>query len=167
MKKNHYQKGFTLLIAIVTTGMLLLVSFVVANIALKQLVIAYTGEESQNAFYAADSGIECATYNDIKKVGGISPFATTTIGGTVVCNDQIITTGSQNAIPTSPTQPSVIGGGGDANPTSIFYLTFTKGCAILRVTKLANGDTQIESRGYNTCNTSADRRFERGLTVTY
>lgn len=154
-------KGFTLLIAIVTTSMLLIVSFVVVNIALKQLILANASRDSQFAFYAADAGTECAIYWDLKNT--TSSFGTST-PGSITCSGQTITTGSQT-VPTIPSQASVIGGGG-ANATSTFYLTFTKGCAIVRVGKGANVTT-IDSRGYNTCDTSSAKRFERGVTLSY
>lgn len=59
-------KGFTLLVAIIVTSMLLIISFVVANIAYKQLILANSNQESQYAFYNADSGIECAVYWDFR-----------------------------------------------------------------------------------------------------
>ncbi len=158
------EKGFTLLIAVVTTSMLLIVSFVVVNIGLKQLILAYAAEESQYAFYAADSGTECAIYWDLHD-STLSAFDITT-PGSITCSRQTITSGSQT-VPTIPTQASVIGGGTASNRTSIFSISFTKGCAIVRVTKNADGTTSIDSRGYNTCNTSADRRFERGVTLSY
>ncbi len=164
IKNNKNRAGFTLLIAIIITSMLLVVSFVVVNIALKQLVLASASRESQYAFYAADAGTECAVYWDLKG-GPISSFDINT-AGTITCSGQTVSTGSQS-VPTIPAQPSVIGGGGVANRTSIFSINFTKGCAIVRVTKAANGSTNIDSRGYNTCDTSAVRRFERGVTLTY
>jgi hypothetical protein len=163
MKRN---KGFTLLIAIVTTSMLLVVSFVVVNIALKQLILANASRESQYAFYAADGGTECAIYWDLID-STISQFATST-AGSIACNGSTITTGSQT-VPTLPTQGSVIGGGG-AQATSTFYLTFTKGCVIVRVGKAyVSGSlvTTVDSRGYNTCDTTSIRRFERGIYLTY
>ena len=158
--KKMRNGGFTLLIAIVTTSMLLLVSFVVVNIALKQLILSYSGQESQYAFYSADSGVECALYWDLKNPSFVSSFSTST-PGSITCNNQVITTGSQT-VPTIPSQPSVIGGATDG----IFWLSFTKGCVIVRVKKDA-GFTTIFSTGYNTCDTSATRRFERGVTIVY
>ena len=166
---THYQTknnkaGFTLLIAIVTTSMLLVVSFVVANIALKQLVLANTARESQYAFYGADSGTECAVFWDLPKDGSLSKFDTST-AGTIICNGQTISTGSQT-INTIPSQVSVVGG----SATSIFQLNLTKGCAIVRVTKtVVSGSvvTTVDSRGYNTCDTGAPRRYERGVTLAY
>ncbi len=163
MKKN---KGFTLLIAIVVTSMMLIVSFVVANVALKQLVLADAGVESQYAFYNADSGADCAVYWDLKNGNGTSPFATST-GGTISCGSTgSISSGSQT-VSTVPTQSSVIGGGGVSNPTSIFQLNYAKGCAIVRVTKQNDGYTTVDSRGYNNCDTSSIKRYERGITLTY
>src|SRR3989344_1676627 len=154
MLRKDYKKtkrGFTLLIAIVTTSMLLIVSFVVINIALKQLVLANASRDSQYSFYAADAGTECAIYWDLKNTTSSFDPATP---GSITCSGQTITTGSQT-IPTIPPQPAVIGG----NANSIFYITFTKGCAIVRVTKVVGGITTIDSRGYNTCDVTSQRRF--------
>ncbi len=166
MNHEHSQKnkGFTLLVAIVVTSMLLLVSFVVVDVALKQLIVANSDQQSQYAFYNADSGIECASYWDLKG-GAISAFATST-PGTLTCNNQTVTTGSET-VPTVPSQASFVGGGGNGNPTSTFSINFATGCAIVTVTKSSNGATTISSRGYNTCDTSASRRFERGVTLSY
>ncbi len=320
--KTKYKKGMTLLVAIATTSLLMLVSFFVANVALKQLSLSYTSEESQYAFYNSDSGTECALYWDIKnpsgtsafapytpndvswqnpvgvntssnnllktagsgwgnagaastqsinsgegyieftasetnkdRVGGLahsdvdqnytsinfawelnasgqaivlengsSRFTTTYISGdffrvgvegsvvkyykngilmytnnspsisyplifdsalnttsstitnvimglpgtssTISCNNQSITSGQ--SVPTSPSATvSLVGGGGSANATSTFYVTYPKGCAIIKVGKYPSGFTRIESYGYNTCSTNAMRRYERGITLTY
>src|SRR3989339_39611 len=164
-------RGFTLLIAIVTTSMLLVVSFVVVNIALKQLVLANAARESQYAFYAADSGTECAVYWDLKggTTGDISAFSTTT-PGVITCNGQAPIGGGNlpwtNYI---PARQSLIGGGGDTE-NSIFQLNFTKGCAFVEVRKIYGGGelvTTVDSRGYNTCDINASRRYERGVTLSY
>ena len=180
MKKDNYyinthkyksDKGFTLLIAIITTAMLLLVSFVVVNIVLKQLILGYSNQESQYAFYSSESGSECAFYWDLKNPSGQSAFATST-ANTISCNG-VSLSASSPAVQTLPTPtPTLIGGGGNSNATSTFQLTFTKGCVIVQVGKAWNNltssiNTTVVSKGYNTCNTSAQRRFERGTTVTY
>lgn len=168
--KTKFQKtsGFTLLIAIITTSMLLIISFVVINVALKQLILANANKESQHAFYAADGGTECAVYWDLVD-STLSRFATTT-PGSITCNGQTISTNSQT-VPTLPIGTmSLVGGGGDLNPTSIFKIDFTEGCAIVRVTKSYTGNTLvtiIDSRGYNTCDVNASRRYERGVVMSY
>ncbi|HEY4505349.1 MAG TPA: pilus assembly PilX N-terminal domain-containing protein [Candidatus Paceibacterota bacterium] len=152
--------GFTLLISIITTSMLLIVSFVVVNVSLGQLLLASAAHESQYAFYAADGGTECAVYWDLKDPS-LSAFDTST-PGTITCSGQTIGVGNPDTVNTIPSQSAVIGG---ATP-SIFEIDFTKGCAIVRVTK-SGGVTTIDSRGYNTCDTSAQRRYERGVTLVY
>ncbi len=170
MKKN---KGFTLLIAIILTSMLLIVSFTISNIAFKQVVMASAQLESQYAFYNADSGLDCAIYWDLKHQGTVapSPFDTANATGAIACwatNLSVITTGSQNIdLSAGNTVQSLIGGGGAGNPTSIFKVDYAHGCAIVRVTKQSDGYTNIESRGYNTCDVNSPRRYERGVSILY
>lgn len=167
----HTQKGFTLLLSIVITSMLLLVSFVVANISLKQLVLAYAGQESQYSFYNADSGLECAMYWDSNG----DTFATTSpyASKTVTCAGQSVTTNSQNDIPTYPVSTSVVGNTQVPTnlPTSIFRINYTRGCAIVTVNKYYDVAgvyrTLIQSKGYNTCDVNSDRRFERGIKIDF
>ncbi len=157
-KKNN---GFTLFIAIVVTSMFTLISFVVINISLKQIILANAGQQSQVAFYAAESGVECAIYWDLTDV--TSEFDINT-PGTITCYNQTIGVDHPQVLPTGI--PALIGGGvGDR--TSKFYITLPRGCAVVYVTKNANNTTTIDSRGYNTCDVNALRRFERGVTITY
>lgn len=157
MKKN---KGFTLLLAIITTSILLLVSFVVVNIALKQLIIGQANQQSQYAFYNADSGSECAIYWDLQKSGNPSPFDSTTAtpySPTPRCNNQNLTF-------LTATPPPVVGG----YSTSTFSYNLTRGCVQVDVVKrIAPAGTKINSRGYNTCVASAPRRYERAIEINY
>lgn len=141
-------RGFTLFIAIVITATLLLVSTGIISVAVKEAFLTAAGRESQHAFYAADSGVECALYWDVKGVNGVSAFSTTT-SSTINCN-------SQNF--------SNMGGA----PSSIFTLNFPPDpyCAVLTVTKTGN-TTKIESLGYNTCDITNPRRVERAVRVSY
>jgi len=160
LQKQGGEAGFTLLVAIVTTSILLLVSFVVVNVALKQLILTYSGQESEFSFYNGDSGMECALFWDLKN-GSKSAFDSTT-PGTITCNGQTISTGSQT-VPTVPSQPSQIGG--SANST--FSVNYDHGCSIVQVTKNLDGTTLIQSRGYNTCTNGSLKRYERGISIVY
>lgn len=160
----------TLFIAVTIMGILLFISFAVVSIALKGSIFATSGRDSQYAFYAADAGIECVVYWDTKFEP--SKFATST-AGSITCAGQTVTTNSQAPIYGTSTN-SLIGGGGNANPTSRFGLRFNlvgsnpvNSCAIVTVTKNTNGTTYVKSRGYNTCSASDPRRLERGVEVTY
>ncbi len=154
------KRGFTLLIAIVLTSLLLIVSFVVANVALKQVALNNVGKSSQYSFYNSDSGTDCAVYWDL--TGNQSPFDPATTAGKITCNGQTITTGSQTLpIPGTP-QTSVIGGAS----ISKFSLNLPNGCVIVTVDKSA-ATTSVSSQGYDTCNTALAKRYERGITLKY
>ena len=148
-------RGFTLFIALIITGTLLLISSAVATLAVKQSFISTSGRESQHAFYAADTGIECALFWDVKNPSGSSAFSTTT-GSTIFCNRD-----SQNA-----TNQWVVGGSQTSVINRINFLPDPY-CAIVTVTKGVDGSTQIESLGYNTCAAGASRRVERAVRVNY
>ena len=141
--------GFTLFIAITVMGTLLLVSTGLVTLAVKQGRLAASSRDSQAAFYAADSGMECAIYWDIKNPTGVSAFATST-GSAISCNG-------------NPLQ--AVGG----NPQSSFSVTFPPDpyCAMVTVTKNPDNTTRIESLGYNTCDASNPRRVERAVRASY
>ncbi len=61
-------RGFVLLYAVMTASIVLAVGVSIISIALKQLSIANLGRESQYAFYAANTGAECALYLDFHGV---------------------------------------------------------------------------------------------------
>jgi hypothetical protein len=181
----HTKKGFALLMAVIITSTLLLVSFALSNLAFKELLLSHAGQESQVAFYAADTGVECALFWDTKNPTdpSTSAFATDTppSAGTIInCNSQDIVNG-QGVVLSIPEESTLIGGGGNNNPTSTFQILFDEGqdaangpCAIVRVGKsykvegtVGRIQTIIESRGYNTCDVENARRIERALRVVY
>lgn len=171
LREAERSGGVTLFIAVTIMGILLFISFAVINIAIKSTLFAGTARESQLAFSAADSGIECALYWDIQEP---NPFSIDEFvpGTDLLCNSETITSGlgGSNDVDTNPAQPHRLGGpSAQANDnTSIFQLSFTNGtCTIIEVEKALNGSTQIRSRGYNTCDTGNGRRVERGIEINY
>lgn len=135
--------GFTLLLSVLIASLLLSIGLSIFNIALKELILSSSGRDSQFAFYAADSGTECALYWDIKE----SAFSTTS-PRTITCNNQNFE----------------VGGG----ESSSFTMNFPPEpyCATVSVLKQDEA-TIIESRGYNTCSQQNPRRVERGIRVRY
>jgi hypothetical protein len=67
MKNKENNKGFVLMIALVLISIVLVVGLGVYDIILREIIISIAGRESQKSFYAADSGIECALYWDVKE----------------------------------------------------------------------------------------------------
>ena len=154
-------KGFTLFIAIVIMGSLLLITTGIVNLAVRHSVISQAGRESQYAFYAADTGVECALYWDINNPSGSSAFSTTT-QSTIDCNKDGNNPGNEW---------NDVGG----NPSSTFTIYFEPDpfCATVTVTKVTNlnwpfiEQTIIESKGHNTCDLSNPRRVERAIRASY
>lgn len=180
---NNKKSGMTLFIAIVVMGILLLISFAVVNIAIKSTQFAQIGKDSQMAFYAAETGLECALYWDQKYVNefmGIFPVygeafstSTTPADRAIYCSGSGVQGVGQALYGT--TTIGRIGTGGNSNPTSVFSFLMTPGevsgpCAVVTVNKRYQGSvyvTDIKSRGYNSCDTNNPRRVERGVEVTY
>ncbi len=159
------QKGFAMLYAVLVSSLLLSIGISIFNLTVKELVLSSSGRESQFAFYAADTGAECALYWDFRGNGQI--FATSTSNRTPVpaAPDCISTAITINNI----TYPS----GGGAETT--FDLSIPSGgavpyCAVVKVKKYVNNfleTTRINSYGYNTCDTNDPGRIERGLRICY
>jgi Tfp pilus assembly protein PilX len=172
MKKSSYQKGFThrstnegftLFVAVIIVATLLLVATGIASISVKENFLTSASRESQYAFYAADTGAECAIYWDVKNTTGLSAFATST-SSTISCNHD----SSNNFNPVNTLGDShfaIVGG----SSVSTFTLTFLPDpyCATVTVTKASDNTTKIESAGYNTCDTTNPRRVERAVRVSY
>ena len=157
MKNSRIQnkEGFTLAVALIVAGVLLLIATGMVNLALKQASISASGRDSQIAFYAADTGIECALFWDIQSPTGSSAFSTST-GSTIFCNKDV----------NNPDNQWIVGG---SYTSVINHINFAPEpyCAIVVVTKELDGHTEIESKGYNTCDLSNHRRVERAVRVTY
>jgi Tfp pilus assembly protein PilX len=152
---KNQESGFTLFVAMIVMGTLLLIGAGIVDLAVRQALISASGRESQIAFYAADTGIECALYWDVQNPSGFSAFSTTTTA-TIFCNKDANNQSNQWTVGGSYT--SVI--------NRINFLP-EEGCAIVTVTKGTNGSTRIESKGYNTCSATNPRRVERAVRAIY
>ena len=149
-------RGFTVLFAVIVSTLVLALGLGIVAITMKEIKLSGAGRDSELAFYAADSGLECAEYFDIAK----SEFATSTNNPAhIMCNQQpIISTTTANGV--------------SATSTFMMYMeynvtpTISKPCAEVTVSKIGTS-TVIDSRGYNTCELANQRRLERGYSVKY
>ena len=150
-------RGFTLLIAVLTASVLLAVGFAIYNIVSKELIFSSTGRESQFAFYSADSGIECALYWD--KQGA---FATSSSLTALQCADRT----TQGTL-----ERESLSQGSERYYQTTFLLWMegaqSGSCAQVEVRKFETNRTEIRSFGYNTCVPTNPRRLERGIRVQY
>lgn len=181
-QKTKKVRGFTIFLAVIISGLLLLVVLSISNLALKETILSGAGRESELAFFAADSGVECALFWDYQNPGYaqsafVSPIQPIQCGSGSV-SYQIPATGVgfdpggpfsgfDAGDPNSPNKP-VCG----VNPmTSTFTVSFDNGtCTAISVQKCYSGSTlktQIESRGRSSCDLSNSRRFERAIRVIY
>jgi Tfp pilus assembly protein PilX len=151
--KNN-KKGIALLFSVMLSAIFLTIALGVLNISVKELNFSTSGKDTNNAFFAADSGVECALYND--KSGS------TTFTGTDSTIDCFGT-----SYPLSPTFDFNINIGLGSNGNS---------CAKVNVSKTFDGNdivtaTTITSKGYNigdsNCTSSNTNRVERVLEVNY
>lgn len=62
--KLEQSRGFVLLFAIVISSIILAITIGVANILFQETKFNTNAKDSNEAFFAADSGAECALYND-------------------------------------------------------------------------------------------------------
>lgn len=149
-KKN----GFAILYSVLIASILLAIGLAILNITIKELLFSSLGRESQFAFYASDTGVECALYWDFKA----NAFATSSPLENIDC-------GGGNRDVTVDDSES-----GSGLYKRIFQINFAPEpyCTIVSVSKFESPvGTVIESRGYNTCDTSNSRRVERAIRVTY
>ncbi len=63
-KKIKKNRGFVLLFAVMLSSIILAIALGVENIALKEINFGTSARETNNAFFAADTGAECALFND-------------------------------------------------------------------------------------------------------
>jgi Tfp pilus assembly protein PilX len=153
--KNNSEAGITLFIALIILGTLLVVSTGIVNLATRQSFISSFANQSQQAFYAADSGIECAIFWDVRTTdpslrSAFSPLSNYAI----TCNGQTTT-------------PTKVTSGIYSTSTFSFNFSPEPSCVIVTVAKNStSGATIVESKGYNTCGTSA-RKVERAVRAKY
>jgi len=153
--KTEPLRGFTLLLAVLVGSVLLALGVAIYNIASKDVILSSSGRESQFAFYAADSGTECALYWDYQQ----NAFATTSPLTEITCGEE-----------TAPLTRSYEPLTGDYRTTFSFSLgeNVTDACSSVEVTKSDSPiRTVVVSSGYNTCVTTNPRRIERAIRVQY
>lgn len=110
--KKINKKGATLFIAVVVSSLLLFISFFIVNLTIKNTMLSGLSRESQLAFYAADAGLECAIYWDIKFEP--SKFDPNSSGSSIDCSGVTMISGN----PITGTSTNSLVGGGDIGSIS-------------------------------------------------
>jgi hypothetical protein len=169
-KRLKLNKGFALLYAIAIVSVLVAVALGITQISYNEVKFNTSAQSTNDAFFAADVGAECALYYDG--------------GGTPAGSENVFTYNNPNPTPAPPYHcaGNLITISTVAN-SNVWYLTVPRlnsagtGCASVKIDKsITPGSTQITSDGYNngsggsslnwTCNPTANT-VDRQLQVTY
>ncbi|MDD5318642.1 MAG: hypothetical protein PHF79_02365, partial [Candidatus Pacebacteria bacterium] len=148
--------------------------FSIGSIVLKRLLLSSNGENSQYAFYAADSAGECALYWDrnatTTSTGSAFATSSTSVAGqdflpTINCNNTPVTTWVTGSDATFADTVFYV----PLSPTTCGFVTVHRTSAV----------TTVDARGYNApfsqalngnkggCDTTNPRAVERGLLITF
>ncbi len=117
------ERGFTLLLAAIVSSVVLSIGAAVFSIALKQVTLSSVGRDSQFAFYAADTGSECALYWDVR----FAAFPTSTQS-----------VGTRSSIDCGGSTISVVADRWSDRALSTFQYDASGRCAIVTVDKRQN-----------------------------
>lgn len=183
------KRGFTLLFAVLVSVLVLAVGASIISIALKQVILSGAGRESQYAFYAANTGIECALHWDlngqvINAAGEITYVFPPPGQPSLESFTDVRCAGGNIATGTGFTDPSPKFTGAwdrSAEGRTVFKIAITNDinaetsdimyCAEVTVEKEEVDDvivTTITSQGLNSCDPDNDpRAVERGLVLQY
>jgi hypothetical protein len=155
LKKN---KGFVILFAVTLSGILLAITLGVSNIAFKELSFGTSARDTNDAFFAADSGIECALVYD-KTTPANNAF---TGSASMNCTGAAVTLNGS-----APNWNFVLNRLGSS----------AQSCAIVTINKDTTTNppytiTTLISKGYNigdvgTCASTSIKRVEREIKLTY
>jgi len=150
-KKYQQNKGFAILFAVVISSVILAVTLGVADVSLKEIKFSTEAKDTNDAFFAADTGAECALYYD--RTALIDNAFTGT--ATMTCNGLNITLSGS-----FPFWSFILSGLGSEG----------QGCARVTVDKTNLPITTITSKGYNNGGSLCIKKtntVERELELNY
>ncbi len=140
-KTKETRRGFVILLAVTLTGIILSIALGAASIALKEMKFSTSARDTNDAFFAADTGIEYVLMND-KQPTSIYPAPGS--------EDEIIT-------------------GLGSLGMSCAKVNITKEEVV--VTGVTYISTTVISKGYNvgdaSCDSTNPNRIEREIRATY
>ncbi len=159
------QAGFVLMLASLVASLLAALGIAMFTIAQKEIVLSSLGRDSQFAFYAADTGAECALYWDFKydAFNTSQVYASST---SATCAGQVL-----QDFPTSGDEGSSDGASGlGGTAISTFWFEPDGLCVKVTVEKQnENPRTKVEALGYSTAcdDPNNRRRLERAVRATF
>ncbi len=190
--KKRSQHGAVLLIAVTVASLVLAIGLGILNITTKEIILSAYSKESGKAFYASNTGIECALFWDIsyaKRGLSQSPFATSTVLSLsettpLSCAGQVFNPHVGGLEFDKWTSEPIKRDATSATTTFKFstwstsygdLLDIKNPCVEVKIEKYEENvglpqpviRTRISSIGYNTCDEDQKRRVSRGVQVQY
>lgn len=186
IKTPQKKEGFVIIIALIVSVIVLTVGIGIISITLKDYLFSGVVTESHKAFYAADTGLDCAFYYDIQNDGFATPapipsgptedptddpfFSTTYAANSITCGSQTLTPtiscGESGTIRSCTISFDTLGSATSPScfETSVIYKLNHRGTVAVS----DDGESvTVISRGWNTCDSNNLRRLERALELTY
>ena len=182
--KSKSGAGFVLLFALLVSSILLATGLGISRIILREIFLASLSRESQVAFFAADTGAECALHwrQDFR-----FDLDSTNPSRAIFCNGQAIRDGTDGMLKISngiggalQFKPNLINGSdpsifsfytqdlpvsGEKVPCALVRVSFNYRAADVSHTQPPI-ETVIHSDGYNSCDLTSPRTIERSLEYT-
>ena len=167
-EESYDSRGFVILFAMMISSIILLVSTTMYNISKKDIIISSYARESQRAFYAANSALECALFNDVSDyldngtyfpISAVNPYAAVIKCGGRDIQIRMLNPDSGNTGGDNEFDHSFVFRYPNINDTYVQY--YDTGCAYVLVEKklgedgVVAGTKKIETRitavGFNMC----------------
>jgi hypothetical protein len=152
MKKifDKKQNGYAILFTVIIVSVLSVITAGIINGTNKQLILSSLANDSQTAFYQADTAADCGIYAD-QVLSVLEPDILTS-GGEWFCNDVVLRI--------NPTDDGYEISPGDINPSlPCFKVIVTK--------DEDSGTTEIKAKGYNICNEESIKTVEREISISF
>lgn len=185
LRTQKKERGFVILFAILVSTIILLMSAGIFRIAQKETVLSSFSRESQVAFYAADSALECTLYYDVSSQITETSFRTSDpVGSTSSFNCGTDENGDSQTV--TATKYTASGSYDHVFAFRYANLDYDAGCAFVFVeknnpvltdpanpeTSSTTTQTRVTAVGYNVCNADIPDvddplLLERRLTVQY
>lgn len=157
ISRSERSAGFVILFAVTISSILLSIALGVAHVAFKEIRFGTSARETNDAFFAADTGVECALLYD-KNDPTQNAFT-----GSASMNCAGATVSISGSAPTwNFVIPSLGSSGASCAKVTVFKDT---------TTSPPNVFTTLTSKGYNVgdsaCASTSTNRIERELKLTY
>jgi hypothetical protein len=162
--KRTNQRGFALLVAIVLSAVAAGVTLALTTLAYKSLVLSSAVQESQYAFYGADTALECALYWDNSAHLAFAYHADS-VNGSPKCEGKTL----NFSVHTN------VGNGVTEFQSEWYDLASGAGCFRITVDKQSDGHASLygDAVSNTTCSAGSlpstlnPRATERGIKATY